>query len=320
MPALAAEPAEICPGAFVVLLSDAARGQLHHFYGENAMLSMIGARRLSFLATTVLATGPFLPPAQAELGAWPAVVILPGNATRCDHVNLVANGSFERRSAGQPPSHIETISPGKSDLAGWEIIDPSPLPASGGKYVKELANVSDRAPAWTIDWLGPTRWKAAHGNHCLDLDGGIRQTINTEPGKTYELKFAFAANPELGPNTVHLRVLIDDDRHDFSCDSAGRDTSNLGWTTKSIAFKAARQETTLTLFNSQPSAQSIGVAIDHVVVTAPRHAPGRYRVTDTSQGPILLDTATRQSWRLTTQEGKSVWLRIPQEKDKGTAR
>jgi hypothetical protein len=266
------------------------------------------------LVVAVLGTACFAMSAQAESGAWPAGSQSPRDP---DEGNLVTNGSFECRLEGQPPSHIETLAPGKTDLAGWEIIDPRPLPAAGeaGKI-----DTPDQATGWTIDWIGPTRWKAAHGNHCLDLDGGIRQTIRTEPGKTYELRFDFAANPELGPNMAHLRVLIDDDRHDFSFDSAGHDPVNLGWNTKSIAFKAAREQTTLTFYNSQPNSQSAGVALDHVVVADPMWTPQRYRVTETSQGPILLDTATGQSWRLATQNGQSVWLPIPREEKKARAR
>ena len=282
------------------------------------MLSMISKRRFSILAVAVLATGPLAIPVQAELGAWPSIIPLPAELvaaaarTGSDEGNLVTNGSFECRTTGQPPSHIETLAPGRTDLVGWEIIDASPLPAPGESGKLDAA---DRAPGWTIDWIGPTRWKAADGKHCLDLDGGIRQKIKTEPGKTYELRFDFAANPELGPSTAQLRVLIDDDRHEFSCESAGHDTGNLGWSTRSITFQAARQETTLTFDNSQPNSQSIGVALDHVVVATGKQPKDRYRVTDTSQGPILLDTATGQSWRLAMQDGQSVWLPIPRQEE-----
>ncbi|HUE73055.1 MAG TPA: DUF642 domain-containing protein [Pirellulaceae bacterium] len=290
------------------------RANGHHFYGENATLSMIGQRTLFILALTVLAPVRFAPLALAESGVHPsahlpAIGVVAADTPLCDDGNLVINGSFECRGGGEPPVHIETLAPGNTDLAGWEIIDPRPLPPPENELGK--LEIGDRAAGWTIDWIGPTRWQAAHGKHCLDLDGGIRQTLKTEPGKTYGLRFEFAANPELGPNTVHLRVLIDDERHDFSIDSTGHDANSLGWTTKAIQFKAARKETTLTFFNVMPTAQSTGVALDHVVIADEQHKPGRCGVTETGQGPILLDTATGQSWRLTMQEGQSVWLPIP---------
>jgi hypothetical protein len=273
------------------------------------MLSMSG-RRVSFLAAAMLATVPFVARAMAWCGG-PAVTIVADAAAACDGDNLVTNGSFECRTAGQPPSHIETLALGMTDLAGWEIIDPSPLPPPSDEAAKR--ELGDRGPAWTIDWIGPTRWKAAHGSYCLDLDGGIRQAIKTEPGKTYDLRFDIAANPELGVNTAHLRVLIDDDRHDFEFSSAGHDQGNLGWSTKTVQFKATRPETTLTFFNSQPSAQSAGVALDDVVVASGERPKDRFRVTETGGGPILLDTKTGQQWQLTTQDGKDVWLPIPRE-------
>jgi len=287
------------------------------------MLSMIRKRQVFLLAVAVLAMGPFVPVAEAEWGVWPDVTIVSseppcaadGSPDSGDFGNLVINGSFECRSTGQPPSHIDTFAPGKTDLAGWEIIDPSPLAAPSAE--SEKLELGDHAAPWTIDWIGPTRWKAAHGKHCLDLDGGIRQTIKTEPGKKYELQFDFAANPELGVNTAHLRVLIDDDRHDFEFDSTGHDKDNLGWTTNSISFQASRPETTLTFFNSNPSAQSAGVALDHVMVASGERPKDRYRVTETSGGPILLDKETGQTWRLTTQNGQSVWLPIPREEESG---
>jgi choice-of-anchor C domain-containing protein len=261
------------------------------------MWSIIDRRGLSILAITML--------------------VLAAKAAKAgeNENNLVTNGSFECRSAGQPPRHIETLAPGATDLAGWEIVDPRPLPTL------EVGKIDggDRAAPWTIDWIGPTRWQAAHGDCCLDLDGGIRQTIKTEPGKTYELSFDFAANPELGPRTVDLRVLVDDERHDFAFDSTDHDPGSLGWKTQSIEFKAMRQETTLTFYNSRPTSQSAGVALDHVVVTDPRREPQRYRVTETTQGPVLLDTATGQTWRLAISEGQSVWLPIRRE-DSGPAR
>jgi len=75
--------------------------------------------------------------------------------------NLAVNGSFEIREPGEPNKHIDTLTPDREDLVGWQVTGKS------------------------VDWIGPTRWKASHGEHCLDIDapGGIKQTLNTTPGR-----------------------------------------------------------------------------------------------------------------------------------------
>jgi hypothetical protein len=233
-----------------------------------------------------------------------------------DPRNLVVNGSFERRTSGEPPVHIDTFKAGSTDLVGWEIIDPLGAPASPDA-TDRAEGKEDRQPGWTVDWIGPTRWKAAHGQYCLDLDAGVRQAINTVAGQTYELSFAIAVNPELGPQRTRLRLLIDDEVHEFTLDSSGKTASDLGWVTQRIKFTPQRKGTTLTFLNAAPTTQSAGVALDHVVVKDASHAvtpdaprPQRYQVTETSQGPILLNTTTGQTWRLITRDGQSIWLPI----------
>ena len=232
--------------------------------------------------------------------------------------NLVVNGSFERREAGQPPNHIETLKPGSKDLLGWEIIDPLGKPGSDALFGEAMAD--RRTDGWTIDWIGPTRWRGSHGRHCLDLDGGVRQMLATEPGREYELRFDAAANLEQGPNVAHLRVLIDDANHEFKFESTDKSAGGPGWSTQRIKFTAERKETTLTFLNTSPTSQSAGVALDNVVALDGDQAAelnkariGRYRVQETSQGPILVDTQSGQSWRLTTKDGQQVWLPIARE-------
>ena len=63
-----------------------------------------------------------------------------------DRGNLIVNGSFERREFGVPNAHIETLRAGQTDLVGWAIAEGS------------------------VDWIGPTRWPASHGDHSLDVE------------------------------------------------------------------------------------------------------------------------------------------------------
>ncbi len=158
-----------------------------------------------------------------------------------DH-GMLLNGSFEERKSGAPPKNVETIKAGRDELAGWEVIENS------------------------VDWIGPQRWVAPRGKHCLDLDGGIRQTIRTVTGASYKVRFDLAGNPEIEPTIQMLRVFVDDRPHEFTFDSTGKSTHDLGWRTESIVFTANNEHTTLTFFNARPNVHSVGVALDNVVV------------------------------------------------------
>jgi choice-of-anchor C domain-containing protein len=171
--------------------------------------------------------------------------------------NLVVNGSFERRKSGRPNSGIETLAPTSDLLLGWEVIDHDAF--------------RDDGRPWTIDWIGPKRWRASQGEHCLDLDGGVRQILPTIAGHRYVLSFDLAGNPELGPFVQQLRVMLDECQHEFEFDSIGKTKEDLGWVTKQVLFTARRNRTLLTFINAKPTAQSAGVALDRVVVRRQIH-------------------------------------------------
>lgn len=215
------------------------------------------------------------PPIRCLLAAWLVAVSVPGFSALADEApvaktrkraaadkeaeaNLVVNGSFERRTEGQPNSHIESVARGSKALLGWEVIESKRPPVEGG---------GDEAPGISnVDWLGPERWTASHGKHCLDLDGGIRQALPTKAGRRYVLQFDLAGNPEAEPMVQHLRVLIGEKAHEFEFDSRGKTKRALGWVTKRVAFTADGEHTTLTFVNARPNAQSAGVALDNVVL------------------------------------------------------
>lgn len=187
-------------------------------------------------------------------------------AEKAESANLIVNGSFEKRRDGQPPSDIATLSPGSQDLLGWEIVDARPKPLRPNAVEGGGANSDVAADVKTVDWIGPARWKASHGGHCLDLDGGVRQTVPTKPDECYMVAFDLAGNPEVGPFVQLLRVDIDGCQREFAFDPAGKTASNLGWTTQHVVFVAGGERTTLTFFNVRPNVYSAGVALDHVVV------------------------------------------------------
>ena len=154
--------------------------------------------------------------------------------------NLITNGSFETRDGGELPENITTLEPDQHDLVGWKVI------------------------AGPVDWIGPTRWTAAHGSWSLDLDGGIQQTVTTTPGQTYVLTFNLAGNVEVPPTAKSLLVHVNDHETPFSFDSAGKTASTMGWTRHRITFTAEKNATVITFLNAQPNAQSSGVALDDI--------------------------------------------------------
>ncbi len=156
--------------------------------------------------------------------------------------NLIRNGSFETRDGGALPVNIDTLEPGRFELVGWEVV------------------------GQLVDWIGPTRWKASHAAHSLDLDGGIRQTVSTVPGDAYVLSFDLAGNVEVSPAEKRLRVLIDERGGEFTFDAAGRTSTDMGWVTCRLEFTARGDETVITFLNAEPNPQSSGVALDHVVL------------------------------------------------------
>ena len=137
--------------------------------------------------------------------------------------NLVQNGSFE--------------SPGSGNLV------PNPGGGISATYITGWA-----VHTGDIDYVPSTSWTASDGSMSLDLlgfnYGGIRQTIATEPGKTYLVTFDLAANPGGSP-IKELRVSAAGADATFEFDSAGRTGSDMGWKTKSWTFVAASTSTVL---------------------------------------------------------------------------
>jgi WD40 repeat protein len=173
--------------------------------------------------------------------------------------NLITNGSFEVRATGQPPRNIETLQPESEAIAGWRTFDPQPR-----RDNSQREQDSEHRPL-IVDWIGPERWKASHGDYCLDIDGGIRQSISTEIGRTYALKFDFAGNPEAGETIEQtLQVETFGDKHEFHFDATGGATSDLKWATQMVVFTAKENSTNVRFVNVRPNVHSAGVALDHV--------------------------------------------------------
>jgi hypothetical protein len=197
--------------------------------------------------------------------------------------SLITNGSFETRKEGDPQRNIETLQPGSDHLKGWEVIDPQPAP--GG---------NDQKPP-IVDWIGPERWKASHGLHCLDIDGGIRQSVATNANTVYALQFDMAGNPEIDASIRQLlHVWVDGDTHDFAFDPSGASRTDLKWATRHVLFRGKEPRTSVSFVNAQPNVYSAGVALDNVVL---RPVP-----------PAVADQALELSLRATRFEKEAAGL------------
>ncbi len=173
--------------------------------------------------------------------------------------NLVVNGSFERRSEGEPNAGIESLGSMGKVLVGWQVIE-SKRPSDGKD--------GDAPGISNVDWIGPERWTASHGKHCLDLDGGIRQTVITKAGRRYVLEFDMAGNPEVGVTAQRLRVTVGKETREFDFDANGKTERKMGWVAKRMTFTANEDRTALVFVNAKPNGYSAGVALDNVVLSA----------------------------------------------------
>ena len=128
-----------------------------------------------------------------------------------DPLNMVRNGSFETASV-DPGEHLVS---GSTAIAHWTVGDAG------------------------IDYRGD--WQAAEGRRSLDLNylgpGSIRTSFTTiNQGQAYLVTFAMAGNPGGAQGIKRLRVTAGDQSQEFSFDTTGKSTDNMGWTNKSLIF------------------------------------------------------------------------------------
>ena len=158
--------------------------------------------------------------------------------------NLVSNGSFENPGGG----NLVPNPPGISAfyITGWEV------------YTGD------------IDYIPPSTWTASDGVMSLDLygfnPGGIRQTITTVTGETYNVTFDMAANPS-GNIVKTLRVSAAGSDAQFTSDR--KDRRKLGWEEKTWSFVAISTSTVLSFESFGPHTANAGPALDNVRVSPP---------------------------------------------------
>ena len=157
------------------------------------------------------------------------------------------NGSFES-AAVNPGGGFITLGSGSTSITGWQVVTAS------------------------VDYIG-TFWQAADGNRSVDLNGnqgaaGIRQTFDTETGKTYRVNFSLAGNPDGDPTTKTLNVSAGASIQGFTFSTIGATHADMNWEPRSFLFTATGTSSTLTFQSTTPGA-FYGPAIDNVTVSAP---------------------------------------------------
>lgn len=193
--------------------------------------------------------------------------------------SLIKNGSFEFRKSGEPNRYIETLKPGSRQIRDWTVVGTRRLLTDLEQKRSAQSHTNDeKAPDfsrdeksqdWCVDWIGPERWTASHGKHCLDLDGGIRQTVTTEKGKRYRIQFDLGGNPELGGHGPAFQTLIlrvGKKTRRFYFDQSHSTVRHIGWKTRSMEFTAKSRKTEILFFNAKPNLHSAGVALDNVAI------------------------------------------------------
>lgn len=144
-----------------------------------------------------------------------------------------------------------------------------------------LGNASFEAgyTGWTFDNVDVGAfWTASDGTNSVDMNGffpgSISQSFSTIPGVQYTVHFDLAGNPGYPQGVKTLEVSAAATQANYSFDTQGRSTSNMGWTPQTFTFTAAGTTTTL-MFRSTYSGngshpdRAQGAAIDNVRVTTP---------------------------------------------------
>jgi hypothetical protein len=175
-----------------------------------------------------------------SLVLWPA--LLTGCAADPNDANqtegVVRNGSFESPSADAPYVRMAPALP----LDGWTI---------------------GNAP---IDLVGDY-WRAADGAQSIHIARGatVSQELRTKPGRTYELRFAAAANadPDVSNPIKHLTITWGDKTIDtLALDSRMHSREEMGWRYYAYPVKATGSHTTLRFACEETN--EWGVALDNV--------------------------------------------------------
>ena len=152
--------------------------------------------------------------------------------------NAILNGSFETGSCVSP---FTTVGVGAANIASWQVIKGN------------------------VDYICGY-WSAADVSRSIDMNGNgpgrIRQSFVTIPGRSYQVLFNMAGNPDSGPAIKRMSVSAASTSMSFSFNSTGNSRTAMGWLEKSFTFAATSATTTLTFMSLTDG--FYGPALDHV--------------------------------------------------------
>jgi hypothetical protein len=173
--------------------------------------------------------------------------------------NLIVNGDFETPAA--PSKGFTIFGGGSHALAGWTVLGPS------NNAVALLAN----------DYVEPNvAFESESGNSALDLSGGgnsgptagVSQSVATEVGKSYVLKFwlgnADGNNNYTLPSTLTLAL---DGGPGIAFTNVDITRRGVNWQEISFAFRAAKATTNIAFLNATPKGDAF-TGLDNVSLGA----------------------------------------------------
>ncbi|WP_329560761.1 choice-of-anchor C family protein [Kitasatospora sp. NBC_01266] len=122
--------------------------------------------------------------------------------------------------------------------------------------------------AGTVDLIGAGFWQAAEGDQSVDLNGAgpgaVAQTFTTVPGADYTVTYALAGNPGAAPALKTGSALIDgQDFQDFSFNTTGKTSTNMGYVNRQFTFQATNSTTTIAFTSTTPNSPA-GPVLDDV--------------------------------------------------------
>ena len=154
------------------------------------------------------------------------------------------------------------------------------LVANGGF---ETGNTSSWSVSGDVDVVASSGWQSSEGSYSLDLNGfgpaSISQSFSTSPGKQYQVLFDLAGNPGNG-GIVTGTVSAAGQSANFSFNTSGKSTANMGWTPQTFNFTANAAVTTLTFTSTTNGPLCLsgqyaacGPALDNIRVELVNAAP-----------------------------------------------
>ncbi|HYM82361.1 MAG TPA: choice-of-anchor C family protein [Candidatus Limnocylindria bacterium] len=157
--------------------------------------------------------------------------------------NLIENPSFE---VGPDPGEAMELAMGSTAITAWVVTRDA------------------------IDYCG-TRWEAAEGSRSLALNGtgpgGIAQSIATNPGAEYTVRFRMSGDAFSSPILKHIRVAAAGQSQDYEFDAGHAWPWGMGWLEKTFVFTADSDAATIEFYSLD--AGDTGPVIDQVEVTGP---------------------------------------------------